>query len=186
MKRIKIGILVVVFFLLMTGCKKDETVVDAFAKKQQTETEKDTIEQKWYVQIDGAVNKPGVYPVTENTRVFEVIALAGGVTNKASLSNINQAAKVEDAQQIHVYTKQEIRKSKSEKGEAGTSKDGKVNLNEADKETLLTLPGIGETKADLIMQYRAENGKFSGIEDIMKIQGIKEGVFRRIKDKICV
>ena len=64
--------------------------------------------------------------------------------------------------------------------------DGKVNINQASKEELMTLPGIGEVKADAIIQYRTEQGKFASIEEIKNISGIKDGVFEKMKDKITV
>ena len=64
--------------------------------------------------------------------------------------------------------------------------NSKVNINRANQEELMTLPGIGEGKAKQIMEYRQENGPFSQIEDIMKISGIKEHLFEKIKDAICV
>ena len=67
-----------------------------------------------------------------------------------------------------------------------TKGDGKVNLNLASKEELMTLPGVGEAKADLIIQYREEHGRFQNIEDVMNISGIKEGLFAKIKDNITV
>ena len=69
--------------------------------------------------------------------------------------------------------------------EAGET-DGKVNINQASKEELMTLPGIGEVKADAIIQYRTEQGKFASIEEIKNISGIKDGVFEKMKDKITV
>jgi competence protein ComEA len=185
--RVKIYLISGVLWLLLTGCGRETAVEDVFSSKEGKETvsEEARTDTKWYVQIDGAVKKPGVYPVDDNTRVFEVIELAGGVTKNACLTGVNQAEKVTDAQQIHVYTKKEMRKNEKKECES-SSEDGKVNLNVADKQLLLTLPGIGESKADLIIQYREDNGKFSKIEDIMKIQGIKEGVFRKIKNLICV
>ncbi|SFQ32745.1 competence protein ComEA [Lachnospiraceae bacterium XBB1006] len=187
MKRIQYWIIGVMLCLLLAGCGRENDVEKAFltqpeeSAKEETEVETST----WYVQIDGAVKKPGVYPVSENTRVFEVIKQAGGVTKQGCLDGVNQAAKVTDAQQIHICTRKEMRKSRESKPKS-SAEEGKVNLNEADKQTLVTLPGIGDAKADLILTYREQNGKFSSIEDIMKIQGIKEGVFRKIKDLICV
>ena len=68
----------------------------------------------------------------------------------------------------------------------GQKEEGKVNLNEASREELMTLPGVGEAKADSILSYREENGGFDSIEEIMEISGIKEGVFEKMKDKITV
>lgn len=74
----------------------------------------------------------------------------------------------------------------TEEGMAGEADDGLVDINTAAKEELLTLPGVGESRAQSIISYREKNGGFSRIEDIMRVEGIKEGMFAKMKDKICV
>lgn len=159
-----------------------------------------------YVDVGGAVKIPGVYALPEGSRVFEVIAQAGGFTKDAYLKPINQAKILEDGEQIYVYTKQEAEELLAQKGLTGTNRvmsenilteydissqnvnglTGKVNLNLADKETLMTLAGIGATRADAIVQYRKEHGKFHSIEDLMQVDGIKEKTYEKIKDCITV
>jgi competence protein ComEA len=153
-----------------------------------------------YVYVCGAVEQPGVYGIYEGMRIFEVVALAGGMTEDADTVWINQAQQVTDGQQIQIYTKEETAQMRSsgmtggsDNGNTGQtgdtsegSADGKVNINTADREELMTLPGIGVAKADAIIQYREEHGSFASIEDICLISGIKEAVFSNIRDRITV
>ena len=145
-----------------------------------------------YVQVSGAVRNPGVYQVTAGSRIFEAVALAGGVTEEADLRLLNQALPVKDGQMIYVYARGETpveslpESGPEENQNAGSGADGKVNLNTASVEQLMTLPGIGQAKAEYIVSYREEHGAFEKIEDIMKIEGIKEGVFSKIEDRIKV
>lgn len=133
-----------------------------------------------YVYVCGAVNTPGVYPITDDMRVFEAIECAGGFREDADEEWLNLAFPVTDGQQIYVYTIAETQAFVREQA------DAKVNLNTATRDELMTLPGIGESKADAILKYRTEYGGFERIEDIMNISGIKEAVFSKIKDDITV
>lgn len=150
--------------------------------------------------IYGCVKKPGVYSLPSGSRLYELIEKAGGFSKKAREDAWNQALPVEDGQQYKIPSKKEYQRSRNEEKqrenrnevsftgeeqkESSRDADGKVNLNTASREELLTLSGVGESKADAIISYREENGGFRAIEDIMKISGIKEGVFHQIKDKI--
>ncbi len=144
--------------------------------------------EKVYVYVCGAVNAPGVYELRSGARVFEAIQLAGGLTGEAAPDAVNQARTVSDGEQIRVPTAQEFQEQGAGVGETVTegSENKKVNINTAGKEELMTLTGIGESKAQSILDYREENGKFGSIEELMQIQGIKEGVFNKIKDDITV
>lgn len=144
--------------------------------------------EKVYVYVCGAVNAPGVYELKSGARVFEAIQLAGGLTGEAAPEAVNQARTVSDGEQIRVPTAQEAEEQGAGVGETVIegSDNRKVNINTAGKEELMTLTGIGESKAQSILDYREENGKFGNIEELMQIQGIKEGVFNKIKDDITV
>lgn len=148
---------------------------------------------KIYVHIVGAVKKPGVYSFDSPPRLIEVVEQAGGFTKDAVRSGVNQAQIVEDGSQIVI----ESGDGKKRQAEAGQEQAGaqqpaqgqssdRININKASKEELMTLPGIGESKADAIISYRDTNGAFKKIEDIMNITGIKTGVFDKIKDRIDV
>lgn len=151
-----------------------------------------------YVYVCGAVNHPGVYPMEPGMRVFEAITLAGGFSGEADEQWLNQAELLQDGQRLYVYTREEtlqmVREGAAlEQGSAGTDTaanpedaSGKININTADRETLMGLPGIGEAKADAVIQYRSEHGNFASIEEIQNISGIKSAVFSKIKDMITV
>lgn len=145
------------------------------------------------VHVCGAVQNPGVYSLAEGSRIYEAVAAAGGLLTEADEAYLNQAACVTDGEQIYVPTKQEVLEQSATlarnglQTEIGTGlQDTKVNLNTATKEQLCTLPGIGESKAESIISYRNEHGAYGQIEDIMKVEGIKDGLFQKIKDRITV
>lgn len=161
--------------------------------------------QAGYVYVCGAVKNPGVYPVTADMRVFEAVELAGGFSDDADKQWLNLALPVSDGQRIYVYScgetslmeqTEEIAltadsgsvnddfRTDADSGEPGCQE--KINLNTAGREELMTLPGIGEAKADAIIQYRTEYGGFERIEEIQNISGIKSAVFSKIKDYITV
>ena len=138
-----------------------------------------------YVYICGEVTNPGVYDLSENSRIYEAVDAAGGFTENAARECVNLASKVSDGMQITIYNKEEAASLPSGSGSAGGN-SGLVNLNTATKEELMTLKGIGESKAEDIIRYREKSGGFKKIEDIMKISGIKEAGFQKIKDNITV
>ena len=155
-----------------------------------------------FVHVCGSVNDPGVYAVAEGTRIYQAVELAGGMAEDANESYLNMAEVVSDGQKIYVPSQQEQPEENGNEmsglagmtSNAGGSQSGlesgqtgsKVNINTATKEQLMTLPGIGESRANDIITYRQTNGKFSEIEDIKNISGIKEAAFNKIKDQITV
>ena len=123
------------------------------------------------------------------TRVYQVIELAGGLTEEADQDFLNLAGSVEDGQKITVYTKAQVEAGETRevyRADSVDEQEKKVNLNTADKETLMTLSGIGEARAEAILAYREEQGGFQSIEEIMEISGIKTAAFEKIKDQITV
>lgn len=143
-----------------------------------------------YVYICGAVEQPGVYEVPPHARIYEVTALAGGLTDSAAAESVNQAQEVSDGQMIYILTKEEAAQCSADPEKTAQfpqeKDDGRVDLNSAAAQELMTLPGIGASKAESIISYREKNGGFSSVEDIMKVEGIKQGVYNRIKDSIKV
>ena len=148
-----------------------------------------------YVDVCGAVSVPGVYKLDSDSRVFQAIEAAGGMLPEAAGALVNQAQPVSDGQQIYVPTQEEADQGtvnlpsdagQQTEGTQENAESGKINLNTADTETLKTLSGIGDAKAQAIIAWREENGSFSSIEDIMQVPGIKESTFTKIKDKIAV
>ena len=196
------------FFVTKDKTKKvkKEVVVDEKLEKKE-EKEKTTI---FKVDIKGEVNVPGIYSLSNDSRVIDVIEKAGGLTEQADTSVINLSKKINDEMVIIIYSEQEVRdfeKTKEiekqvetkclQKDENSLKNDacintnnnnpiGKININTASKEELMTLNGIGESKANDIIKYRETNGNFETIEDIKKITGIGDNVFAKIQEDITV
>ena len=155
-------------------------------------------EAKLFVYVSGCVQHPGVYEVALETRMFQVIELAGGITEEGCDTWLNLAQPLQDGQRIYVPSQneatQEAWQNQLEQNAAAIGNSGasaaaghaKVNINTATKEQLMTLPGVGAAKAEDIIVYRKNNGGYSKIEDIMNISGIKEAAFNKLKDRICV
>ena len=196
-------ILGIISVLSVSGCatSENETSFELVSTEypEQKEDNALTVEadrsEPVYVYVCGHVNRAGVYAVSENTRIYEVLNLAGGAGEDADISGINQAEKVSDGQQIYVPSREEMQQARSEgqtlqqtfTGTGGTEKDdGLVNINTADSAELQTLTGIGASRAQAIIDYRNENGSFERIEDIMNVTGIKDGMFSKIQDQIKV
>ena len=160
----------------------------ASGKGTQDDSSGDSRENTVFVYVCGAVESPGVYELRADARVFEAIQAAGGVTKEAAPDRVNQAEAVTDGEQIYVPTAAEAQAWGSGVGETGIAgtDNKKVNINTASEEELMTLTGIGEAKAASILEYREEHGRFESIEELMEIEGIKEGVFGKIKDDITI
>lgn len=158
-----------------------------------------------FVHVCGAVKKEGVYELSPDARVVDAIRAAGGCTKKAASFGINQAEALKDGVQVYVPTKAELKKETNGVGSLasfgtegvrtglssqgmnpGGGGDALININLATKEELMKLNGVGEAKAELIITYRQAKGGFKDIKDIMKIKGIKQKFFDKIKDKICI
>ena len=144
--------------------------------------------------ICGEVINPGVYELSGDSRIYEAVDAAGGFTENAARECVNLASKVSDGMQITIYNREEAASLPAGGTSAGknsgqdqmSGSSSLVNLNTATKEELMTLKGIGEAKAEDIIRYREKSGGFKKIEDIMKISGIKENGFQKIKDSITV
>ena len=138
-----------------------------------------------YVHICGAVINPGVYQVPAGTRVYQALELAGGSSDDAYLSGINLADKLADGQKVYIPSEGE-----NAEGilsiDSGDVQSVMININTASEAELMTLPGIGQSRAKDIINYRLKKGLFESIDDIMKVSGIKEAAFEKIKDLIKV
>ena len=132
------------------------------------------------VYISGGVNKPGVYKIASHLRVVDLINTAGGLAPGAEVAKINLAQQVKDG--LHIYVP--IAGDKSSSAASSAQREGKININTADKAALEKLPGIGAALADRIIQYRNANGAFRDIADIKKVSGIGEAKYNALKDKI--
>ena len=149
------------------------------------------------VYVCGAVVCPGVYTLPEGSRVYEAVAMAGGLLETAEPRALNQPGCCQTESRLPYSPSKEVQSGEipvqenpdGNSGEGGASSGSageKVNLNTADEAELMTLSGIGESRAKAIIAYREENGNFQSIEEIMKIDGIKEKMFEKIKDFITV
>ncbi|WP_099466510.1 helix-hairpin-helix domain-containing protein [Konateibacter massiliensis] len=156
------------------------TAVETASEEEQDKNEKTTV---ICVYICGEVQNPGVYEVEEGARLYQVVELAGGILDTASRNYLNLAECVTDGQKVMVPTEEEAEQLETAKEEAAS---GLVNINTANEEGLTTLPGIGAAKAKSIIAYRESKGGFQSIEELMEIEGIKEGVFNKVKDLITV
>lgn len=145
------------------------------------------------VYVCGAVQRPDVYEISADSRIVDAVSAAGGFAIDAYPEAMNLAETVSDGSRIYVPTKEEVdalavvySDTGSGTGDTMSDSTGRVNINTATLEELTTLPGIGDTRARAIIDYREQNGAFGNIEDIMQVTGIKEKSFSKIKDSICV
>lgn len=210
----KLYVMLVLTLLLITGCSKNQDMVEEIKIEQE---EKEEIEIKNIkVDIKGEVVNPGVYELKENDRVSDAIKISGGLTENADTELINLSKILKDEMVIIIYNKneiEEIRKTQNQpetiikyiekkctcpdatndacikkeiNSESEENKDKKISINTASLEELLEITGIGETKAKAIIKYREENGTFETIEDIKNVSGIGESTFEKIKNNITV
>ncbi len=161
-----------------------------------------------FVQICGAVEKPGVYAAPDGTRIYEFVEMAGGLSEDAAPDAVNQAQAAVDGDMVRIPTREQWEEEKSGYGlirgqQTGDgiaeSTDGnggsgsgngttgdKVNINTADEAALCTLPGIGEAKAAAIIEYRDAHGSFQSVQDICNVAGIGEKLYQKIRERITV
>ncbi len=147
-----------------------------------------------YIYVCGAVELPGVYCLKQGSRLYEAVELAGGLSGDADAACLNMAREIADGEQVVILTQEEAALLKAsgtyplgltgqERADEGS---GLVNINTATVTELTGVSGIGESRAQAIIDYREKNGAFRSIEDIKKVEGIKDGLFSKIKDKIKI
>ena len=147
-----------------------------------------------YVDVDGAVVRPGVYRLKDGARVSQAIDAAGGLTAEADVTGLNRASKVADGQKIYVPKGGEQQTVSADGGADGgavlasgaNDVAGLVNINTASAAELQTLSGIGPSMAQSIIDERTKNGAFASVDDLMRVSGIGEKKLAKIKDCICV
>ena len=208
---IVISLLVVlgIFYYQKNNKKEEDKEVVEVEENEIKVKEKDkekTKEIEFKVDIKGAINIPGIYTLNQNSRVIDVINKAGGLTENADTSVINLSKKIIDEMVIIVYTKEQVLNFTKVKEEEKIIQDkcnqidenslknnacittdkitNKISINNASKEELMALQGIGESKANDIIKYREENGLFNQIEDIKNVPGIGDNLFAQIKEDI--
>lgn len=138
-----------------------------------------------FIDVKGAVLKPNVYKLQKGNRVLDAISIAGGFAEDADQTKINLAARVQDEMVIYVP---KVGEDANIDGNINTfnEEDGKVNINTANEDELLSLSGIGPAKAASIIAYRQENGRFQKVEDLVNVSGIGEKSLEKILDQITV
>ena len=183
------GILLILVGVGGLFSKKEESVEETtvvettvLAEKTEASTTQETV---IFVDIKGAVKNPGVYQMKVGDRVKDALDAAGGLTAEADSQKVNLAKRLED-QMVIVVAKvgeeaEEIPAGATSKEEA---KEGKVNINTATVEELKTLKGVGEKKAEAIIEYRKKNGSFQTKEDLMKVRGIGKKLFESFQERI--
>lgn len=178
--------------LLLSSCGSEKTLV--IEKFDETEVRVSITAQPEEaagmisVYVCGAVVSPGVYELEEGSRIRDAVDAAGGFAGDVDERYINLASLLKDGQQITVYTKDELQSSSEAVYiiDNNSSDDGKININTAGKEQLMTLPGIGEARAEAIINYREEYGGFSEKEDIKNISGIGDKMYEKLAGLIEV
>ena len=198
--------------------KEDNLLVEKDNKDVSSTEEKSDKEpnQKCYVDIKGAIKKPGVYFTNCNSNINDIIILAGGLNENANTSVINLAKKITDEMVIIIYTNDEVQNSNvvdtvikyvdkecncpnikndgcinNEIDKNITNKSDKddndiVNINTASLTELQNLSGIGKSKAEAIIKYREQTGNFKNIEELLNVDGIGEKLYEEIKSNITV
>jgi len=182
------AILLMALILRIHGANKaDVTVETQEATLTDTSVQTDgpdSYNKIIFVDLAGAVVKPGVYEVTSDTRLFRVIEMAGGLTEEADTNSVNQASFVQDGEKIIIPSKSDQTSVSAETSQTPVVDPtlGLININIASQEELTTLNGIGDVMAERIIEYRASN-RFKNKEDIMSVKGIGTGIYEKIKDK---
>ena len=157
-------------------------VTTMLAEKTEVSTTQETV---IFVDIKGAVKNPGVYQMKVGDRVKDALEAAGGLTAEADSQKVNLAKRLED-QMVIVVPKVGEEAEEIPAGETRNeaTKEGKVNINTATVEELKTLKGVGEKKAEAIIEYRKKNGSFQTKEDLMKVRGIGKKLFESFQERI--
>lgn len=172
------------------AAKSDEE--NALSQNLATEINEET---DIFVHVCGAVKNPGVYELIGGSRVYEAVDMAGGFLDEADVSFINLAAVLTDGQKIYVYTLEEtsslevsdyIEDIQNQTAVGETTSGNKININTATEAELEQLNGIGKTRAQAIIEYRNNNGRFESIESIKKVSGIGDSTYEKLKEQICV
>lgn len=181
----------------------DPVAADASGAEIQSREKEEAQPEKIYIHVCGAVESPGVYELEQGQRVCDAVRMAGGFAGDADEDYVNQAERLSDGAKLVIPTREQSAAEKErqtaelglvEPETAETPQDSgemhgsgeKININTASESELRQIPGVGTTRAAAIVAYREAHGAFQKTEDIMKVSGIKEGTFEKIKDSIRV
>ena len=188
----------------------DSVITDVLAETTSTTSAVKEESTKLYFDIKGSVKKPGVYDFTQGDKIIDAINKAGGLTKNATTNNLNLSKKLTNEMVIYVFSKNELTTTKALEpvsnaseckcetieinncvdknttNESTNNETSKININTDNKERLMTISGIGSSKADAIIEYRTKNGNFKTTEDIINVSGISKTIYDKIKDTITV
>lgn len=198
--RIWMGVLLLLSVLSGCGTKPEEILLAEASVQQEVSSQKQDSAQELpvteqqeelvqadtiYVYVCGAVCNPGVYELPADSRAYEAVTQAGGMAVDAAGTAVNLAEVLTDGQKLQIPFQGEI--SETQLSDSGVeTTDTHVNINTASLEELMTLKGIGQTRAEQILEYREKHGSFASPEAIMNVEGIKQGTYDKIKDNIRV
>ena len=178
-----------VFFVQTMQPNQPEAIVvqtNTAEKPEDSFSQPETIKNELVVHVAGAVQNPGVYTLQDGSRVEDAITRAQ-LLPQSDADALNRAALLSDGQKIVVPFAGEAQTSHPlTESEGGTMPNDKVNLNHATLAQLMTLPGIGEVKAQAIMQYRQEHNGFQTIDQLLQVNGIGSAIYSQIADLVCV
>ena len=174
-------------FSLFSSKSEVITMSNDIEKDEEKEEKKETI----MVDIKGEIQNPGTYELEMGNRIIDVINKSGGLTDDADVRSINLSEKLEDEMLIIIPSKEELVNNQpvinsKNNTNVNQAQDSKISINTANVSTLMTLKGIGQKKAESIVEYREKNGLFKKIEDITNVSGIGNSIFDKIKDYIKV
>jgi len=155
---------------------------------QKEEVEAEVENEILWIDLKGAVVRPGVYQLSANSRVIDVVQMAGGFTEAAEKRLVNLVDRLQDGQMIYIPQIGEAEELRTyPTHEVGDQARGDmISINRANEEELKQLPGIGPSRAAAIKAYREEHGRFKKKEDLMEIPGIGEKIFEQLKDRIII
>ena len=192
---VTIGLLLGIFTMIIRQPSDNEQTVEAVIGQVDSTNETDEVlieqppqvsEPEWIiVDIKGNVVRPGVYEVLNESRVQDVVELAGGFTEEANTLTVNLAEKVQDQMVVYVGGEEDPLAVAQPSSET-SSESQKININLASKDELMQLNSIGSVKADNIIKYREEHGPFNSIEEITNASGIGDKTFDSLKENLTI
>lgn len=197
-KTIGIGILAIIIIIYLSilyfsGKGEKELVKNntesIYVEEDDEETSKDVVvnnKKKLVVEIKGQVNNPNIYYLDDGSIINDLINEAGGLTNNASINNINRAELLTDHICVFIPSIDEKSNNETISNSTNSLKSDKININTATAEELDKLPGVGPAKAEDIISYRESNGKFKNVDELKNVKGIGESSFEKMKEKITI
>lgn len=188
-----LAVLTLVLFNLFKEPEEYAEVTTASSSSQMTIESTSTSKENtdWYVDVKGAVKAPGMYKIKEGMRLMDAVDQAGGFLEEADRNQVNFSKLLTDQEVVFIpkigETPPTVQAGEaSTVGDSSSDEKGKVNINTADSTELQTLSGIGEKKAQDILNYREENGSFQKVEDLLNVSGIGEKTLENLRDFITI